>query len=82
MKLEESDLRSSLWILPYLSGLIGMSYLGAFGGINVIPFGWDFIVIAGFSVIIFQLAVKSRSSVCDAQVDRLLLAEAQMHSAS
>src|SRR5262249_17685546 len=33
-------LKSAIWIIPYLSGLVLISYLGAFGGKNVIPFGW------------------------------------------
>lgn len=56
-------LKSGLWIVPYLSGLILISYLGAFGGKNVIPFGWDFLVIAIFSIVILYLAVKNRATV-------------------
>jgi amino acid transporter len=52
---------SLMWIVPYLSGLILISYLGAFGGKNIIPFGWDFLVIAIFSAVILYLAVISRS---------------------
>lgn len=48
------------WILPYLAGLIILSYCGSFGGKNWIPFGWDFLVIALFSVVIFYLAIKFR----------------------
>lgn len=54
--------RSILWIVPYLGGLTLISYLGAFGGKNIIPFGWDFLVIAIFSIIILYLAVKNRST--------------------
>jgi len=53
-------LKSALWVLPYLTGLVLISYLGAFGGKNIIPFGWDFLVIAIFSAIIFFFAVKNR----------------------
>ncbi|HEX2548793.1 MAG TPA: APC family permease [Gammaproteobacteria bacterium] len=53
--------KSIFWIAPYLAGLTLISYLGAFGGKNIIPFGWDFLVIAIFSVIILYLAVKNRS---------------------
>ena len=54
------DFKSSFWLLPYLSGLVLISYLGAFGGKQIIPFGWDFLVIAVFSVIILILSVKNR----------------------
>jgi amino acid transporter len=52
--------RSAIWVVPYISGLILVSYLGAFGGKNVIAFGWDFIVLGVFSVGILYLAVISR----------------------
>ncbi len=54
--------KSSLWIIPYFAGLLLISYYGAFGGLNVIPFGWDFLVIALFSVTILFLAVKNRAT--------------------
>lgn len=56
-------LKSALWIVPYLGGLILISYLGAFGGKNIIPFGWDFLVIAIFSFGIFYLAILNRAKV-------------------
>lgn len=55
--------KSAIWIIPYLGGLMLISYLGAFGGKQIIPFGWDFLVIALFSGIILYLAVMSRASV-------------------
>jgi len=53
--------KSILWLLPYLIGLSLISYLGAFGGKGVIPFGWDFLVIGIFSLIMITVAVWSRS---------------------
>jgi amino acid transporter len=55
-------LKSGLWIAPYLSGLVLISYLGSFGGKNIIPFGWDFLVIGIFSLAILYLAVKNRAT--------------------
>lgn len=52
---------SSLWLVPYLVGLVLISYLGAFEGKNIIPFGWDFLVIGMFSLVIFYLAVYDRA---------------------
>lgn len=57
------SIKSGLWLFPYLGGLVLISYLGAFGGINLIPFGWDFLVIALFSLVVFFFAVKNRASV-------------------
>lgn len=60
--LETLGIKSMGWVLPYLGGLTLISYLGAFGGKNIIPFGWDFLVIAVFSVGILRLAIKTRLS--------------------
>lgn len=54
-------LKSAFWVGPYLGGLILISYLGAFGGKGIIPFGWDFAVIGVFSLAIFYLAIKNRA---------------------
>jgi amino acid transporter len=56
-------LKSGLWMIPYLGGLVLISYLGAFGGKQVIPFGWDFLVIAIFSMVFIRIAVRNRSLV-------------------
>jgi amino acid transporter len=61
LKARSIGLKSALWIIPYLAGLTLISYLGAFGGREVITFGWDFLVIGIFSIIIMYLAVISRS---------------------
>ena len=54
--------KSFFWIAPYLGGLTLISYLGSFGGgINVIPFGWDFLVIGIFSVVVLYLAILTRA---------------------
>ena len=48
------------WLFPYFAGLGIISYFGSFGsGVNYIKFGYDFIVIALFSLIIYYLAIKS-----------------------
>ena len=67
-------LKSGLWMAPYLSGLVIISYLGAFGGKHIIPFGWDFLVIGIFSLVILYLAVKNRASVSEYSVDQHLAA--------
>jgi amino acid transporter len=52
--------KALIWIMPYLAGLILISYCGSFGGKGYLTFGWDFLVIAIFSVIIFYLAYLTR----------------------
>lgn len=58
---ERLALRSAAWVVPYFTGLVLISYLGAFGGKNVIPFGWDFLVMAVFSAVILYCSVRQRS---------------------
>jgi amino acid transporter len=64
-KLPERNLglKSVIWIVPYLGGLVLISYLGAFGGKQIIPFGWDFLVIAVFSFVILHLAIRCRIAI-------------------
>ena len=62
LNVDSLGLKSALWVIPYLSGLMCISYLGAFGGKQIIPFGWDFLVIGIFSICILYLAVKNRAT--------------------
>ncbi len=60
---ETLGIKSIFWVVPYLAGLTLISYLGSFGdGKGIIPFGWDFLVIAIFSLAIMYLAVITRAS--------------------
>lgn len=58
----DHGMRSAIWIAPWLGGLVLISRLGAFGGLGIIPFGWDFLVIGIFSALILVMAVKYRAS--------------------
>ena len=51
------DIARGIWLIPYLAGLGLISYFGSFGGDHDIAFGWDFVIIAIFSVVIFMYAV-------------------------
>lgn len=51
--------RNAWWLPIYISALGITSYLGAFGGLNVISFGWDFLVIAIITYVIFEAAARS-----------------------
>lgn len=75
IRVQTHELRSAIWVLPYLLGLVTISYFGAFGGQQVIPFGWDFLVIAIFSAIILYTAVKSRAALTTDEVRDYILAE-------
>lgn len=44
------------WVIPYIIGLGTISYLSSYGGNNVIHFGWDFVIVAMFTLVIFYLA--------------------------
>lgn len=71
-------LKSAAWVVPYLSGLVCISYMGAFGGKNWIPFGWDFLVMAVFSAFILTLAVATRSKYVEANLPVLDTANAPL----
>lgn len=52
------DWRASGWVLPYLAGLALLSYLGQFdGGRKLLPFWWDMLAVALFSLLVFYVAV-------------------------
>ncbi|MCX7120314.1 MAG: APC family permease [Gammaproteobacteria bacterium] len=75
--------RSSIWIWPYIAGLSLISYLGSFGdGKNIIPFGWDLLVLALFSLMIVYLARRFKSSNMHAQdaITALELPETMLHT--
>ncbi|HEV2613728.1 MAG TPA: APC family permease [Gammaproteobacteria bacterium] len=50
------------WLIPYFIGLTLISYLGTFGGKNILGFGPDFVVILAFSIIIYVAAIRSAAS--------------------
>lgn len=54
------DPRSLIWILPWLTGLTAISYLGQYGGTKLIPEWIDLGVVAVFSLLICGLAVHLR----------------------
>jgi amino acid transporter len=58
------DMRHSAWVWPYLVGMGVISYYGAFPGTGtfltsheVIHFGWDFLVVAAFALVIYYFAL-------------------------
>lgn len=68
--------RALMWLVPYFTGLILISYAGNFGGHKLIPFGWDFVIIALFSLAIMGLArVSRRTNEQQASTTLLMLPE-------
>jgi amino acid transporter len=62
------DLRSGLWILPWLGGLTVMSYLGDYGGgQGTIGFGAAIPIMLGISLLVYVLAYVFRLSPEQAQ---------------
>ncbi len=71
LKNKDLGLQSAMWLIPYLGGLVLISYLGAFGGRNIIPFGWDFLVIGLFSFVILRIAVAKRLRINEEALEKV-----------
>lgn len=54
--------RASTWMWPYLAGLNIISYLGCYGGIEKITFGWDFLYIGLLCISCLYLAIHFRAN--------------------
>lgn len=71
-KQQKLDLRikQGWWVIPYLMGMAFISYIGSFsGGHSMVPFGWDFVLMAVFTAAIFYLA---KAIVSPANADDML----------
>lgn len=64
------ELKHAAWLIVYLILMSIMSYLGSvgFGGINLIQYPWDFVVIAIISFIIYRYALASSLRKIDAEL--------------
>jgi amino acid transporter len=96
-KMPKMDWGASVWILPYLVGMSLISYFGNFGtggifglsatahdiigGSGDLPFWWDLLALAVFSVAIFLLAVRTAlpESKVDEYVGELYVAPVAAH---
>jgi amino acid transporter len=55
------DWAAAIWLWPYLGVLTLISFLGQFGGgTGTIPFGWDLVVVAAWSLIVYYTAIRLR----------------------
>lgn len=61
LRTKNTGLKAAMWLLPYLLGLTLISYWGSFGGKGIISFGWDFVVIGIFSLVMMFLAILTRA---------------------
>ncbi|MCM3727355.1 APC family permease [Neobacillus cucumis] len=52
---------AGLWMVAYLLCMMIVSFLGSekFGGLNVIPFGWDMALVTCMSLLFYSWAIKS-----------------------
>lgn len=51
--------QASIWMWPYFAGLLGMSYIGSYGGgLNLFPWEMDMLLLAVLCIFISWLAVK------------------------
>ncbi len=60
--LRHLEWRGAWWLIPYFFGMWLLTFLGPkdlVGGASVIPYPWDLLVVAGFSIVIMILAVAS-----------------------
>lgn len=66
----KQELKHAAWLIVYLILMSIMSYLGSvgFGGINLIQYPWDFVVIAIISFIIYRYALASSLRKIDAEL--------------
>jgi amino acid transporter len=48
----------SWWMFFYIAIMGMVTYLGSFGGKNIITFGWDFLVLALISWLVFELSIR------------------------
>ncbi|HSN18390.1 MAG TPA: APC family permease [Gammaproteobacteria bacterium] len=53
--------RGALWLVIYLPGVAVLSYIGSaqFGGIGVLPFGWDLLIVAVFGLVFYLWGLNS-----------------------
>lgn len=56
---DPSHVRAGLWVLGYEIFLAAISYLGSFGGIGVVPYGIDQVVVVAGSLIAYDAGVRS-----------------------
>lgn len=72
--------KSLYWFLFYMTSLLIISYLGSFGGIQVLSFPLDLVVIFPFSVVMLYLSQRYLVSVEELEYSPLIIRHAQTES--
>ncbi len=52
------EAKAALWVMPWLGGLAIISWLGQFDGRKLIPFWWDLVIVAVFSLAVYTAATR------------------------
>jgi hypothetical protein len=53
------ELAGGVWLVVYLAALCGMSYIGSFGGRNLITAPWDSLVVAALGFVMYFWGVAA-----------------------
>src|SRR5207237_7456616 len=67
------DWRNSAWVWPWLGGLVVIGKFGRYGGDSTIPNWWDLVIVAVFSLVVYEVAV--RMSITREEVAKYVAAE-------
>ncbi len=51
------DLKNAAWLLPYVGGLMLVTWLGGHGGISSIPSGWALAIVVGWCLLCYAFAL-------------------------
>lgn len=81
MRLQE-DLRAAGWFVLYLALMAGLSWIGStqFGGLGVIPYGWDMLVVAALALVFCLWG--ARSGLPEPALAEIAEPEADAHTAA
>ncbi|MCR3882738.1 hypothetical protein NUJ57_26570, partial [Klebsiella quasipneumoniae] len=55
------DLKAAWWMVAYLPTMAVLSLIGSqkFGGLDVLPYGWDMLVVAVVAFVFYHWGVRS-----------------------
>jgi hypothetical protein len=55
------DLKAAWWLVAYLPTMAVLSVIGSkqFGGIGILPYGWDMLVVAAISLVFYFWGVST-----------------------
>ncbi|ARM75227.1 APC family permease [Acidianus manzaensis] len=59
LKIDKNEIRATYWLVPFLSSMLLLSYLGPFGLNDLIPFPYDIPIVSVVILVFHYLAVKN-----------------------